>query len=689
MKQHFLWITGLTLSIATLGGNHKNWNRDEVITLVRKVNDRWQSTHPEPGNAFWHTAAYHTGNMAAYEVTQDERYCAYSEAWAEHNQWKGAKSDDKSQWKYRYGETDDHVLFGDWQICFQTYIDLYRLQPDDRKIARAREVMEYEMSTPNNDYWWWADGLYMVMPVMTKLHKVTGNALYLQKLYAYFSFAKNLMYDEEAGLFYRDAKYIYPKHKTKTGKKEFWSRGNGWVFAGLAKVLQDLPETNVHHPEYAAVFRTMAKALKNSQQADGHWTRSLLDESQAPGYETSGTAFFTYGFLWGINNGILERDEYEETIQKSWKYLTEIALQPDGTVGYAQPIGERADQHNNVNERSTADFGVGAFLLAACEKVKSIEKIKQDSLHGIAQKRVEVKDMSAYLLTYFKDDTHSLYFAVSDDGYTFTDVNGGKPVIAGDTIATQRGIRDPHVTRGKDGAFYLAMTDLHIYGKEKGYRTTRWERDEKYGWGNNRGFVLMKSFDLIQWTRSNVIVEDLFPDLDVACAWAPESIYDPETDKMMLYFTMRIGGKGKTKLYYAYTDDDFTTLVSRPQSLFNHPDSTFQILDADITRLSDGEYVMFYVSQENPAGIKMAKSKHINRDYTYESHWVDFESGSCEAPNLWKRIGENKWVLMYDIFSIRPHNFGFAETNDFKKFTNIGRFDEGAMKRSNFEIQKH
>jgi hypothetical protein len=87
-------------------------------------------------------------------------------------------------------------------------------------------------------------------------------------------------------------------------------------------------------------------------------------------------------------------------------------------------------------------------------------------------KAEEPKNATAYLLTCFKDDTHSLYFALSDDGYTFTDVNGGKPVISDDTIAQQKGIRDPHITHGKDSAFYLAMTDLHIYGKEAGYRTT-------------------------------------------------------------------------------------------------------------------------------------------------------------------------------------------------------------------------
>lgn len=299
------------------------------------------------------------------------------------------------------------------------------------------------------------------------------------------------------------------------------------------------------------------------------------------------------------------------------------------------------------------------------------------------------KQMGAYLLSYFKDDTHGLYFALSDDGYTFTDINQGLPIIAGDTIAFQKGIRDPHIIRGKDGAFYLSMTDLHVFGMEKGYRTTRWERGEEYGWGNNRGFVLMKSYDLIRWTRHNVIVQDIFPDLDVSCAWAPQTIYDPEKDKMMLYFTMRLGKNGKTKMYYAYTDDDYSTLVTRPELLFDYPDANIQVLDADIYPMADGTYVMTYVAQEGPAGIKIARSPHINRGYVYEAPQIDFEPRSCEAPNVWKRIGQDKWVLMYDIFSIKPHNFGFAETTDFKTFTDIGHFGKGVMKRTNFEIQKH
>jgi rhamnogalacturonyl hydrolase YesR len=345
-----------------------------VTGIIEKVNGYWQTANPTPGRAFWDIAAYHTGNMEAYFVTGNEVYRQYAETWAAHNRWMGARSDNKAAWKYKYGETDDHVLFGDWQICFQTYIDLYHLQKEDKKIARAREVMEYEMSTPDKDYWWWADGLYMVMPVMTKLYKVTGNTLYLDKLHEYLGYADSIMYDKEEQLYYRDAKYVYPKHASANGKKDFWARGDGWVFAGLAKVLKDLPETDQHRQEYVDRFKGMARAIKKSQQPEGYWTRSMLDSSHAPGPETSGTAFFTYGILWGINNGILHKKEYLPVIAKSWNYLTKMALQPDGKVGYVQPIGERAIPGQIVDKNSSAAFGTGAFLLASCEMYRYLTK---------------------------------------------------------------------------------------------------------------------------------------------------------------------------------------------------------------------------------------------------------------------------------------------------------------------------
>ncbi|WP_207421317.1 glycoside hydrolase family 88/105 protein [Desertivirga brevis] len=355
---------------------HVQSNKEEVLGIINKVNGYWQRSHPEPGRAFWDVAAYHTGNMEAFAATGNEDYRKYSEKWAEKNEWKGAKSTNKSEWKYSYGEKDDYVLFGDWQICFQTYIDLYNLDQvkDERKVARAKEVMEYQMSTGRHDYWWWVDGLYMVMPVMTKLYKLSGNRQYLDKLNEYYSYADSLMYDKDEKLYYRDAKYIYPKHKTSSGKKDFWARGDGWVFAGLAKVLADLPKDAPNRDLFVTRYRGLAEALKQAQQSEGYWTRSLLDPAQAPGYETSGTAFNTYAYLWGINNGYLSKKEYLPVVIRSWNYLTKVALQEDGKIGYIQPIGERAIPGQVVDRNSTANFGVGAFLLASSEMYRYLSK---------------------------------------------------------------------------------------------------------------------------------------------------------------------------------------------------------------------------------------------------------------------------------------------------------------------------
>ena len=349
-------------------------SRADVIAVIDKVNGHWQRTNAPQEWSFWNVAAYHTGNMAAYAVTGNETYRRYSETWAEHNGWMGAKSADKSRWQLTYGETDEHVLFGDWQACFQTYADLYKLSPDPRRIARAREVMEYEMATPRRDYWWWADGLYMAMPVMTKLYGITGNRLYLARLHEYFEYANGIMYEGEEGLYYRDARYVYPAHRSVNGRKDFWSRGNGWVFAGLAKVLEDLPRDDPHRADYVDKFTRMAAALKRSQQPQGYWTRSLIDPAHAPGPETSGTAFFTYGMLWGINHGLLARADYLPVARRGWDYLVNVAVQPDGRVGYVQPIGDRAIPGQVVDQDSTAHFGVGAFLLAGAEMARLLER---------------------------------------------------------------------------------------------------------------------------------------------------------------------------------------------------------------------------------------------------------------------------------------------------------------------------
>jgi len=295
---------------------------------------------------------------------------------------------------------------------------------------------------------------------------------------------------------------------------------------------------------------------------------------------------------------------------------------------------------------------------------------------------------NAYLMVYFTDEDHSLHMAVSLDGYSFTALNDNYAVICGDSIAEQRGIRDPYIMRGPDGTYYIALTDLHVFGQKAGVRDTEWERDgAKYGWGNNRNLVLMKSKDLIHWTHSLLRVDQVPGFEDIGCAWAPEMIWDDEKQAVMIYWTMRFGN-GTNKVYYAYMNQDFTAFTTAPELIFEYPGGKTYI-DADITKGSDGRYYMAYVAHDGTPGIKIADADHLTGPYHYNPDFIDFEKRSCEAPNVWKRYGTDTYVLMYDCYGIVPPNFGFVETTDFKTFKNIGHFNEGVMKSTNFDKPKH
>lgn len=375
-KKQILSLTAAALMLVPAPAGAKAKKKEaakqlSAIEIVDKVNSHWQANNKPEVNAFWDNAVYFTGNMEAYRLTGNAKYLEYSDKWARHNKWSGATGQDPQKWQYKtYGEGQEHVLFADWQVCFQTYADMYAMNPDAYKVARAKEVLGREALMPQNDFWWWVDALYMGMPAFSKMYRMTGDEAYLDKLYANFKYADDLMFDKDDHLYYRDAKYIYPAHKTEAGKKDFWARGNGWALAGLAKVLADVPETWQHRAALVERFRQLAEAVSKCQQEGGYWTRSMLDPKQAEGEETSGTALFAYGLLWGMNNGLLDRTVYGAVADNAWKYLSTVALQADGSVGYVQPIGEKAVRGQKLTAANANNFGTGAFLLAACEKVR-------------------------------------------------------------------------------------------------------------------------------------------------------------------------------------------------------------------------------------------------------------------------------------------------------------------------------
>lgn len=318
-------------------------------------------------------------------------------------------------------------------------------------------------------------------------------------------------------------------------------------------------------------------------------------------------------------------------------------------------------------------FSLLALLLAA--------PLQASSEHDL---EVDPDDFGAYLLVFFRDETHGVHFALSSDGFEFTALNDANPVLLGKNLAEQKGIRDPYIARGPDG-FYMALTDLHIYAQREGLRSTEWERDGKeYGWGNNRALVLLKSKDLINWEHVVYRIDKAFPELgDIGCAWAPEMFYDKDKEKMLVYFTMRIKN-GPNRIYWAYANKDFTGFESKPVPLGFACSLGPSCIDADIT-LVDGKHHAFVVD----GGIRHAVSDDLTEGYVYDKEQVVPNEGAVEAPTVWRRSGTDTYVLMYDNFHPRPNEMAFRETTDFKTFKPLGRFNKGVMKTTNFANAKH
>ncbi|RRN62845.1 glycoside hydrolase family 105 protein [Caulobacter sp. 602-1] len=215
--------------------------------------------------------------------------------------------------------------------------------------------------------WCWSDAIFMAPPAWVSLSKATGDKRYLDHADREFWATTDYLYDKTDHLYFRDSRFI--KRRSEAGAKIFWGRGNGWAYAGIARILQDLPAHHPSRPKYEAIFKQMSAKIVTLQGADGYWPVSLLEPQKTP--ETSGTGFFVYGLAWGVNHGLLSRAKYGPAIDKGWKAL-DAAVEPDGRLGWVQRVGVAPDQ---VGRDDTQLYGVGAFLLSASE----VRKLAQGS----------------------------------------------------------------------------------------------------------------------------------------------------------------------------------------------------------------------------------------------------------------------------------------------------------------------
>jgi rhamnogalacturonyl hydrolase YesR len=338
--------------------------RNEIIGMMRKVCD-WQLAHmPDSwlhptGRSItirangWIRATFFTGVMALWRMTKDPRYLDAAREWAESNRWLPGP---------RPRHADDHCA------C-QAYAELCAILKNPKTIAPTQATLQKLVSNPRpgRQDWWWCDALFMAPPAMIRLSALTDKKDLLDTMDAMWWDTTAHLFDETHKLFYRDAKY--KRKRTAHGQKVFWSRGNGWVLAGIARVLPYLHRQDPRRRRYKALFRQMVDALVNSQHADGRWRTSLLDADEFPSPETSGTGLLCFALAWGINDGILKKEWYMPVVKNAWYGLVE-SVDKNGRLGWVQLPG---DSPAPVLEKDTMEYGCGAFLLAGSEIVKLVQ----------------------------------------------------------------------------------------------------------------------------------------------------------------------------------------------------------------------------------------------------------------------------------------------------------------------------
>lgn len=330
----------------------------------------------------WVYAAFHMGFARWAFLAEDQGDASYA------NWLKQTAARNKYLVSQRIYNADDYAIG-------QLYLDLYQRYEDPAALAPLKVIFEIILSAPSTvdlhyerveqpsshyegrmihefagreadlvpckERWCWADALFMGPPVWVHLAQVTGDQRYLDFADSEFWATADLLWDEEDHLFFRDSRFY--DRREANGEKVIWARGVGWVAAGLARILEHLPQDHARRADYEDLFRKMMTRLAGAQQADGLWRPSVLDPQSKPFKETSGTALMAFAYASGIRQGVLDREQFEPTLLSAWAALND-AIQPDGKLGWVQQIGEKPE---NVSRDESQLYAVGAFLALGSE----------------------------------------------------------------------------------------------------------------------------------------------------------------------------------------------------------------------------------------------------------------------------------------------------------------------------------
>lgn len=308
----------------------------------------------------WVNGAFYVGLVKWAEISDSDVYYNWLRNIGIENEWN------LHDRKYH---ADDHAVGRLYFELYEKYGEKSMIEPTIRQfefITYHPPTSKLNWRTPyNQDRWSWCDALFMSPPVWVKVYNETGDQRYLDYLMKEYKATTDFLFDEKENLYYRDESYI---GEEDNGTKIFWGRGNGWVFAGLAQILNDLDSETKEYKYFLKIYKKMAAKLLEIQTPEGHWAMSLLGAEFYPTPETSGSSFFTFGLAWGINNGVLDAKEYQPAVFKAWNAMVSY-IQEDGMLGYVQPIGAAPGQ---ASADKTQLYGSGAFLSAGAEVYKLV-----------------------------------------------------------------------------------------------------------------------------------------------------------------------------------------------------------------------------------------------------------------------------------------------------------------------------
>lgn len=378
MKKLIVFVFGV---IAALPAIAQNTTADEVMGVMRRVNDYFMKTYEDPTvptnwkkvrpSSLWTRAVYYEGLMALYEIDPQQRYLDYTDRWADFHQWTPRNGTPTC-------DADD-------QCCSQTYLMRYDQTKDNKMFAPTRENLNHQMTvgSPKGGgslygWWTWIDAIQMAMPIYMQMYRLTGEKAYRDHGMKMYRWSRNEcgggLFNEKDGLWWRDADYV-PPYQEPDGQQCYWSRGNGWVYAALVRCMNELPRKDKAYKELKRDFLMMSKGLRKCQREDGFWNPSLVSTNYAMP-ETSGTALFLYGICWGMRQGYLDAKDYRPVADRAWAAMVSKAVHPNGFLGWMQGTGKDPSAGQPLSYTRIPDFedyGTGCFLLGATEYYKLIK----------------------------------------------------------------------------------------------------------------------------------------------------------------------------------------------------------------------------------------------------------------------------------------------------------------------------